>query len=49
MPGFIENFLNHVHGATTHFSKCLVEALADMRLICEEGGPAPETTESAKL
>ncbi|PWZ00834.1 acyltransferase ChoActase/COT/CPT [Testicularia cyperi] len=37
------------HGATTHFSKCLVEALADMRRICEEGGPAPETTESAKL
>lgn len=37
------------NGATTNFSKCLVEALRNMRRICEQGGPPPEATQSHKL
>ena len=37
------------NGATTNFAQCLVEALRDMRRICEQGGPPPQATESHKL
>ncbi|SPO43873.1 related to CAT2 - Carnitine O-acetyltransferase [Moesziomyces antarcticus] len=37
------------HNATTNFARCLVEALRDMRRICEHGGPPPEATQTPKL
>nr|CDI52336.1 related to CAT2-Carnitine O-acetyltransferase [Melanopsichium pennsylvanicum 4] len=35
--------------ATTNFAKCLVEALGELRRICEQGGPATEATQNHKL
>ncbi len=37
------------NGATTGFAKNLVEALREMRRICEQGGPPPAATETHKL